>query len=141
VRSQTNPILRTSSSLVPQTTYFPALSFREPRARGWLDSRKTVLGNSLSGSKVQPEQVVRGPANHLFERAHKTCNTVDATLTLSETRDWQQWLTGPRITGSHICAIATYISAQEVIGRKIVGPGSSRRDLERDGYREVGIER
>jgi hypothetical protein len=123
----------TSSSLVPQTTHFPALSFREPRARDWLDSRKTVLGHSFSGSKVQPEQVVRETANHLFERAHKTGITDDVTWTLSETRNWQQWLVGPRVTCSHICAIAKYIFAQAVLGRKIVGPGRISQDLERVG--------
>jgi hypothetical protein len=121
----------TSSSLVPQTTHFPALSIREPWARGWLDSRKTVLGHSFSGSKVQPEQVVREPANHLFERAHNTGVIDDATWTLSETPNWQQWLMGPRVTCSHICTIATLFSAQEVIGSKVVGPGGISQDLER----------
>lgn len=49
--------------------------FREPRARSWLDSRETVLVHSLSGSKVQPEQLVHGLVNHLFKWMHKTCIT------------------------------------------------------------------
>jgi hypothetical protein len=89
------------------------------------------MEHSFSGSKVQAEQVVHEPANHLFERLRKTCITVDATLTLSETPNWQQWLAGPRVTRSHICTIATCISAQEVIGSKVVGPGGISQDLER----------
>jgi hypothetical protein len=57
-------------------------------------------------------------------------------LTLSETRNWQQWLIGPRVTCSHICTIATLFSAQELIGSKVVGPGRISQDLERVGQRE-----